>query len=67
MEVLGRMGIRRVSVYDYLYLDFHEPVYTQLCSSDYNRRRDGRVWDTANFHQEPAAYESTFGQVRARD
>jgi len=61
VEVLGRMGIRRVSVYDYLYLDFNEPVYTQLRSSDYNRRRDGRVWDTANFHQEPAAYESTFG------
>ncbi len=62
LEVLGRMGIRRVSVYDYLYLDFNEPVYTQLCSSDYNRRRDGRVWDTANFHREPAAYESTFGK-----
>ena len=61
LEVLGRMGIRRVSVYDYLYLDFSEPVYAQLRSSDYNRRRDGRVWDTANFHQEPAAYESTFG------
>ncbi|QKG58257.1 alanine dehydrogenase [Hymenobacter sp. BRD128] len=61
VEVLGRMGIRRVSVYDYLYLDFNEPVYTQLRSSDYNRRRDGRVWDTANFHQEPTAYESTFG------
>jgi len=62
LEVLGRMGIRRVSVYDYLYLDFNEPVYTQLGSSDYNRRRDGRVWDTANFHREPAAYESTFGK-----
>jgi alanine dehydrogenase len=61
VEVLGRMGIRRVSVYDYLYLDFNEPVYAQLRSSDYNRRRDGRVWDTTNFHQEPAAYESTFG------
>ncbi|MVN76293.1 alanine dehydrogenase [Hymenobacter sp. HMF4947] len=61
VEVLGRMGIRRVSVYDYLYLDFAEPVYAQLRSSDYNRRRDGRVWDTANFHHEPAAYESTFG------
>ncbi len=61
VEVLGRMGIRRVSVYDYLYLDFNEPVYAQLRSSDYNRRRDGRVWDTPNFHQEPRAYESTFG------
>ena len=60
VEVLDLMGIRRVSVYDYLYLDFHEPVYTQLRSSDYNRRRDGRVWDTPDFHRNPQEYESTF-------
>ncbi|MBF9224011.1 NAD(P)-dependent oxidoreductase [Hymenobacter ruricola] len=61
LEVLDRMGIRRVSVYDYLYLDFNEPVYAQLRSSDYNRRRDGRVWDTADFHKNPQEYESAFG------
>ena len=61
LEVLDRMGIRRVSVYDYLYLNFNWPVYTQLRSSDYNRRRDGRVWDTPDFHQHPEEYESTFG------
>ncbi|MBC6606046.1 alanine dehydrogenase [Hymenobacter sp. BT188] len=61
IEVLDKMGIRRVSVYDYLYLDFNEPVYTQLRSSDYNRRRDGRVWDTSDFHRNPQEYESTFG------
>ncbi|MFD2721914.1 NAD(P)-dependent oxidoreductase [Hymenobacter monticola] len=61
LEVLTRMGIRRVSVYDYLYHDFAEPVYTQLCSSDYNRRRDGRVWDTPDFHRNPQEYESAFG------
>ena len=61
LEVLDRMGIRRVSVYDFLYLDFNEPVYAQLRSSDYNRRRDGRVWDTPDFHRHPEAYESTFG------
>ena len=60
VEVLELMGIRRVSVYDYLYLDFNEPVYTQLRSSDYNRRRDGRVWDTPDFHRHPEQYESTF-------
>ncbi|MBF9141332.1 NAD(P)-dependent oxidoreductase [Hymenobacter properus] len=60
LEVLNRMGIRRVSVYDYLYHDFTEPVYTQLGSSDYNRRRDGRVWDTPDFHQNPQEYESAF-------
>ncbi|MGY2131066.1 NAD(P)-dependent oxidoreductase [Hymenobacter sp. HD11105] len=61
VEVLDKMGIRRVSVYDYLYLNFNEPVYTQLRSSDYNRRRDGRVWDTPDFHRNPQEYESTFG------
>ncbi|MCB2406694.1 NAD(P)-dependent oxidoreductase [Hymenobacter lucidus] len=60
LEVLDRMGIRRVSVYDYLYLDFAEPVYTQLRSSDYNARLDGRVWDTPDFHRNPQLYQSTF-------
>ncbi|RPD49609.1 alanine dehydrogenase [Hymenobacter sediminis] len=60
VEVLNMMRIRRVSVYDYLYLEFNEPVYTQLRSSDYNRRRDGRVWDTPDFHRNPHEYESTF-------
>ena len=61
LEVLHLMGLRQVSVYDYLYLDFNEPVFTQLRSSDYNRRRDGRVWDTQDFHRNPQEYESTFG------
>ncbi|HEX8429273.1 NAD(P)-dependent oxidoreductase [Hymenobacter sp.] len=61
LEVLDLMGLKRVSVYDYLYHDFNEPVYTQLGSSDYNRRRDGRVWDTPDFHRNPHEYESTFG------
>ena len=62
LEVLDRMGIRRVSVYDYLYLTFDEPVYAQLRSSDYNARRDGRVWDTPDFHRHPREYVSTFGK-----
>ncbi|QMU29239.1 NAD(P)-dependent oxidoreductase [Adhaeribacter radiodurans] len=60
MEVLDKMGIRKVSVYDYLYHSFTEPVYAQLHSSDYNRRRDGRVWDNADFYRNPHEYESTF-------
>jgi len=61
LEVLDRVGIRRVSMYDYLYHDFRMPVYTQLGSADYNSRRDGRVWDTPDFHRHPEAYKSTFG------
>ncbi len=60
LEVLDKMGIRQVSVHAFLHHDFQEPVYAQLRSADYHRRRDGRAWDTAHFHQNPADYESNF-------
>jgi saccharopine dehydrogenase (NAD+, L-lysine forming) len=62
MDILHQMGIRQVSVFDYLYREFSEPVYAQLHSSDYNARRDGKVWDTADFHAHPQDYVSTFGK-----
>ena len=62
LEVLDRMGLRQVSVPDYLHRDFREPVYAQLRSPDYHYRRDGLAWDTAHFHAHPAAYGSTFGR-----
>lgn len=61
LEVLDKMGIRQVTVHQYLHQDFREPVYAQLRSMDYHRHRDGRPWDTANFHRHPQDYESTFG------
>ena len=60
LEVLDKMGIRQVSVHEFLHHDFAEPVYAQLRSRDYHRPRDGRAWDTAHFHQHPEAYQSTF-------
>jgi len=62
LEVLDKMGLRQVSVHDYLHRDFRVPVYAQLRSADYHRRRDGRAWDTAHFHEHPAAYDSDFGR-----
>jgi saccharopine dehydrogenase (NAD+, L-lysine-forming) len=62
LEVLDKMGLRQVSVHDYLHRDFREPVYVQLRSRDYHRRRDGRAWDTAHFHAHPAAYDSDFAR-----
>ncbi len=60
MEVLDQIGIRKVSVFDYLYREFSEPVYAQLRSSDYNIRRDGKVWDNVDFYTNPQEYKSTF-------
>jgi saccharopine dehydrogenase (NAD+, L-lysine-forming) len=62
MDILHQMGIRKVSVFDYLYREFAEPVYAQLRSSDYNARQDGKVWDTPDFHAHPEAYVSTFSK-----
>ena len=61
LEVLDRMGIREVTVHEFRHQDFQEPVYAQLRSRDYHRHRDGRRWDTADFHQHPENYVSTFG------
>lgn len=60
MEVLDKMGIRKVSVFDYLYKQFDEPVYAQLHSGDYNRRPDVEVWDSPDFYSHPELYQSTF-------
>ena len=62
LEVLDKMGLRQVSVHDYLHRDFREPVYVQLRSRDYHRRRDGHAWDTAHFHAHPEAYDSDFAR-----
>ncbi|MDX5435745.1 MAG: NAD(P)-dependent oxidoreductase [Pontibacter sp.] len=60
MEVLDKMGIRKVSVFDYLYKQFTEPVYAQLHSGDYNARPDVEVWDSPDFYTNPHLYKSTF-------
>ena len=60
MEVLDKMGIRKVSVFDYLYKQFAEPVYAQLHSGDYNTRPDVEVWDSPDFYANPHLYKSTF-------
>ncbi len=60
MEVLNKMGIRKVSVFDYLYKQFTEPVYAQLHSGDYNARPDVEVWDSPDFYANPHLYKSTF-------
>jgi len=62
LEVLDKMGLRQVSVHDYLHRDFRTPVYVQLRSRDYHRRRDGLAWDTAHFHAHPEAYDSDFAR-----
>lgn len=60
METLDSAGIRKVSVDDFLYRTFSEPVYVQLGSADYHVRKDGGHFNRDEFHKHPERYNSTF-------
>ena len=60
LEILNAMKIREVSVHEFLHLYFDEPVYVQLTSADYNRRKSDGGFDKQEFHAFPEKYESHF-------
>jgi saccharopine dehydrogenase (NAD+, L-lysine forming) len=60
METLDSAGIRKVSPADFLAHTFDEPVYVQLSSAEYHRRKDGGHFNREEFHVHPEKYESTF-------
>jgi len=59
-ELLQRAGIIEVDVDGFLNKSYDVPVFCQLESSDYFKRKDGAVWDTAHFHKYPGEYKSDF-------
>jgi NAD/NADP transhydrogenase alpha subunit len=60
METLDTAGIRKVSPDAFLNTNFNEPVYVQLASADYHRRKDGGVFNREEFHQQPQHYQARF-------
>ena len=59
-EILDGMGIKEVGVEEYLTKTFEEPTYCQIDVLDYNKRKDGKVFDMYDFFDHPQAYESDF-------
>ncbi|MDC6355423.1 MULTISPECIES: NAD(P)-dependent oxidoreductase [unclassified Robiginitalea] len=59
-EILDGMGLRQVTVADYLEKEFREPVYCQIDASEYNKRKDGVRGNKADFFANPEAYRSNF-------
>ncbi|SFR65236.1 NAD(P)-dependent oxidoreductase [Maribacter stanieri] len=59
-EMLDGMGMRRVTVADYLEEEFKEPVYCQIDAGEYNKRKDGVRGNKANFFANPEEYKSNF-------
>ena len=60
VEILERVGIRRVSPEDYLSQTFDEPVFTQLDVTDYNRKTDGSSFEKEEFYQYPERFVPGF-------
>lgn len=60
METLDSAGIRKVSPQLFLEMNFDEPVYVQLSSADYHRRKEGGHFNREEFHKYPERYESYF-------
>ena len=59
-EMLDGMGMRRVSVAEYLEEIFNEPVYCQIDAGEYNKRKDGVRGNKADFFANPGEYKSNF-------
>jgi len=60
-QVLDDMGFTKLRPIDYVLKSFDVPVYTQLNSFYYAKRKDGRVFDDVkDFYQHPKDYDSDF-------
>lgn len=59
-EILDAMGIRQVGKEDFLHQYFDEPVFVQLKSEDFNRRKTDGGFDEDEFYTSPEKYESHF-------
>ena len=59
-EILDFLKIKQVSVFDYRFNSFNEPVYVQIDVLDYNERIDKKNLDRFDFYKNPLDYKSTF-------
>ncbi|MBT8321281.1 MAG: alanine dehydrogenase, partial [Eudoraea sp.] len=59
-EMLVGMGLREVSVEEYLEKVFEVPVFCQIDVLDYNKRKDGQQLPITDFFEHPEEYESNF-------
>ncbi|MDQ3047157.1 MAG: NAD(P)-dependent oxidoreductase [Bacteroidota bacterium] len=62
IELLGALGIRRITPYEFSHYSYREPTYAQLHSNNYNEANDGSAWNTSEFYAHPEKFRSTFGR-----
>lgn len=65
MEVLARLGVRKVTPRQFLDDWYDFPVFVQLNARDYNKRRDGSHFSRNDFFSAPQGYEADFNKYAA--
>jgi saccharopine dehydrogenase (NAD+, L-lysine-forming) len=60
MEVLMRLGVRKVTPRQFLEQWFDVPVFVQLNARNYNRKKEGEAFSRTAFYQTPKMYEADF-------
>jgi hypothetical protein len=62
IQLLGNLGIKRVTPFEFLNYSFLEPTYVQLHSHNYNEKNNGEAWNTEDFYENPKNYRSSFSK-----
>ena len=62
IEILEKLGIKKVSASDIVNQTFDQPVYAQLLVDDYNVRNDNHTFTHQEFFDDPTDYQSSFMQ-----
>lgn len=60
IEVLQMAGLTQVEPAAFLSQTFDKPVFTVLGSAHYNRHREGKAFDQAEFYTHPEFFEGSF-------
>ncbi|WP_461533032.1 NAD(P)-dependent oxidoreductase [Sinomicrobium sp.] len=59
-EILEGIGIKEVGYEEYLTSESDGPVYCQIDVAEYNKRKDGKEFDSSDFYKNPSDYVSDF-------
>lgn len=60
LEIIKKLGIRKVTPEEFKANEFNEPVYVQLKSKYLYKHKNNIEWDTNHFHNNPTEYVAIF-------
>ncbi len=62
IEILNKIGIKKVSASEIISTDFNEPVFAQLLVDDYYKKSDGTDYTRRDIYNNPQDFERDFMQ-----